>query len=85
MANNVTGKDLADCFISPNVSDSNAEAANLVDVVNYVAHALRKLASTDIPHDAGPVQQIAFAIERAGDKLADAINKLATAISDAAP
>jgi hypothetical protein len=32
------------CFISPNVSDANFEAANLVDVVHDVANALLQIA-----------------------------------------
>jgi hypothetical protein len=32
------------CFISPNVSDANFEAANLVDVVDDVANALFQIA-----------------------------------------
>jgi hypothetical protein len=32
------------CFISPNVSDANFEAANLVDVVDDVAKALFQIA-----------------------------------------
>jgi len=35
-----TGNALRECFISPNVSDSNMEAANIVDVGNNIAKAL---------------------------------------------
>ena len=35
---------LYSCLVSPNVSDSNGEAANLVDTTNNIAKALWKLA-----------------------------------------
>lgn len=35
---------LAGCFISPNVSDSNGEDANIVDVLNNIAKGIFKLA-----------------------------------------
>lgn len=35
---------LRSCFISPNVSDSNMEAANLVDVLDDISRALWKIA-----------------------------------------
>lgn len=36
-------KTLAHVFVSPNVNDSNGEAANLVDVVDHLARAVFKL------------------------------------------
>ncbi len=32
------------CFISPNVCDSNGEAANLVDVIQYAATGQHRIA-----------------------------------------
>ena len=32
------------CFVSPNVSDSNGEPANLVDVSNSIAQGLHRIA-----------------------------------------
>lgn len=35
---------ISGCFISPNVSDSNGEDANIVDVLNNIAKGIFKLA-----------------------------------------
>lgn len=38
-------QELRQCFISPNVADSNLEAANVVDVIHEVAKALNRIAA----------------------------------------
>lgn len=50
------GTDMRDCFISPNVPDSNLEPANLVDTTNRIAVALREMAMA--------LTRIAAAMER---------------------
>lgn len=44
---------LRDSFISPNVADSNLEAANVVDVIQGLATSARRIASA-ISADAAP-------------------------------
>lgn len=44
------------CLISPNVSDSNMEAANLVDVVERAARNLNKIAKSITPQNAAPMK-----------------------------
>lgn len=39
------GRGLADVFVSPNVCDSNGEAANVVDTLDDIARALHRIAS----------------------------------------
>lgn len=46
-------KALESCFISPNVSDSNFEAANVVDVINYLARSTGRIASAILPSGIG--------------------------------
>ncbi len=45
------GYALERCFISPNVADSNFEAANLVDVIQRLSEQTLKIASAITPQD----------------------------------
>lgn len=78
------------CFISPNVCDSNLEAANVVDVIAQVSHNLKRVAHAITPLDAAPahtsnggrVGSLTEAVFYVGEELgriADAINNLADA------
>ena len=46
------GYSLERCFISPNVADSNFEAANLVDVIQRLSEQTCKIARAITPQDA---------------------------------
>ena len=79
------------CFISPNVSDSNMEPANLVDVMDRAARNLAKIAQAITPTDSLPMttpnggsvgsltEGVIFAAESLS-KIAEAIDNLACAM-----
>jgi hypothetical protein len=82
---------IENCFVSPNVRDSNMESANVVDVIDDVARGLRTIAHAITPLDAcpmttpngGSVGSLAEAVVYAAQNLeliADAISDLAEAI-----
>jgi hypothetical protein len=73
-------KALLETLISPNVSDSNWEAANVVDVIADVANAIWKIARTNDPKSVGSIELHAQAVERAGESIASAIWDLSSAI-----
>ena len=73
-------KALLETLISPNVSDSNWEPANVVDVISDVGNALWKIARTNAPESVGSIELHAQAVERAGESIASAIDNLAVAI-----
>lgn len=61
---------LENCFISPNESDSNAEAANVVDglfaiarALNNVSKAIHKLGVNDASTPMGAIEALAKVIE----------------------
>lgn len=54
-------KALREVFISPNVPDSNYEAANLVDTTNYMANGLCSMALAIDKH-AEAIKELADAI-----------------------
>jgi len=74
------------CFISPNVSDSNMEPANVVDVIDRAARNLSRIAHAITPTDAaamktpdgGRVGSLTEAVIYA----ADSLTKIAEAIGD---
>ena len=73
---NAIAKALADVLISPNVSDSRMEPANLVDVGDRIASALWALA-----RDEGCVVP---AIIKASETIADGLSDIASSLSDIA-
>jgi len=68
------------CSWNPNVSDSNLEATNLVDVGDRLADALWKLARTGNPDAIGTLEAHGEAMKEAAHITADAIMTLANAI-----
>jgi hypothetical protein len=81
------------CFISPNVSDSNMEPANVVDVIDRAARNLSRIAHAITPTDAaamktpdgGRVGSLTEAVIYAANsltKIAEAIEDLASAVRD---
>jgi hypothetical protein len=79
---NLLAQALRDTLISPNVSDSNLEAANLVDVGDNIASALWKLARTEASAAGQPGTLMAHgeALREAAHIIADALLVLADAI-----
>lgn len=80
-------------FTSPNVSDSNFEAANLVDVVNFASNGLHRIASSITPKDCARAPMETFNGGRVGSlteaviygadqmgRIADALEEIALAI-----
>lgn len=81
------------CFISPNVSDSNLEPANVVDVIDRAARNLSRIANAITPTEAlamqtpsgGRVGSLTEAVIFASEslmKIADAIGDLASAVRE---
>jgi hypothetical protein len=79
----VIAEALRDTLISPNVSDANLEAANLVDVGANIANALWKLARTGDPAHVGALEAHGEAIKEAAGMIAEALVVLADAIRHA--
>ncbi len=73
---------LHSCFISPNVADSNLEAANLVDVIQNVARALHNLGNSDAATRMGAIEAHGKAVYDGAELIAGAINNLAEAIRE---
>lgn len=75
------------CFISPNVSDSNMEPANVVDVIDDAARSLSRIAYAITPKDAVQMrfgsltESVIYAANNMG-KIAEAIKELANAVRD---
>ena len=79
-AKDLIAQALVESLISPNVSDSNMEAANLVDVGDNMAAALWKLARTGDKESVGALEAHGEAIKDAAYIIAGALHDLATAI-----
>jgi hypothetical protein len=77
---NLLAQALRDTLISPNVSDSNLEAANLVDVGDNMAAALWKLVRTEVQSPTGTIEAHGEAIKEAATIIADALLAVADAI-----
>lgn len=77
---------LRDTLISPNVSDSNMESANIVDVADNIARALWCLGRMPDPDERpGAVQMLALQVRSLHDglcRVADALNNIANAIRE---
>lgn len=80
------GEALRDTLFSSNVSDSNMEAANVVDALDSVAHAirygLRDLGNADAATPMGALEAHGLAIKQAGEHIASAIRDLADAVRE---
>lgn len=70
---------IRDGLISPNVCDSNNEAANVVDVVDRAARALLSLADAVTPHNALPGRDPDGSGRQVGC-LTEAVMSIATAL-----
>lgn len=74
---------LRETFISPNVADSNFEAANLVDVADNLARALWRLARIDDPDESrGAVELLSKEIKAGSERIAGAMQSIAEAIRE---
>lgn len=83
-------KEIREALHSPNVPDSNGEAANVVDVINFVASGLRSVAKSITPNVPGSEDATGCHVESlteavmgltAGSMaIAEAINDLANAV-----
>jgi hypothetical protein len=73
---------LRETLISPNVSDSNLEPANVVDVIHSVSRALRWLGNADAARPMGAIEAHGVAIKEAAEMIASAITDLAEAIRE---
>ena len=75
---------LRDTLISPNASDSNGEAPNLVDATHHIARAIsigmRQLGNGDADSHFGAIEAHGKAVLDAAEKIADALNNVAEAI-----
>jgi hypothetical protein len=76
-------------LVSPNVADSNGEAANLVDVVHELARAvgfgLKWLGTGDAMTQMGAIEAHGVMVKEAAETIAAAISDLASAIRETHP
>ena len=79
-------KAILDSLISPNVSDSNMEAANVVDALDSVANAIRyglkRLGTADAATPMGALEAHAAVIKEGAENIASAIRDLAEAVRE---
>ena len=79
---------LANVLTSPNVSDSNGEAANIVDVVDSLAsaigHGLKYLGNGDAATSFGAIEGHGMAVLEAASKVEAGLESIASAIGDLA-
>jgi hypothetical protein len=77
---------LRETLFSPNVSDSNMEAANIVDALDSVANAIRYglkgLGTGDAATRMGGLEAHGLAIKDSADQIASAIRDLAEAVRE---
>lgn len=82
----VNNETLRACFISPNVSDSNWEPANMVDAIDAlgssVERAARSLGNADACTPMGGLEALGKQIGETGELVADALNNVAAAIAE---
>lgn len=93
MTDESTASAIFEAFRSPNVSDSNGEAANVVDVIDSLGSAIEKVALAIRPRCAmagtdaagGSVDSLIEAVMGVTSglcQIASAINRLAEAVED---
>jgi len=75
---------LMSSLISPNVSDSNLEPANVVDVLQYIARALHRLGVADASTPLGALEAHALVIKEGTAAIAGSLSLIADAIGDLA-
>ena len=79
-------KAIVDTLISPNVSDANMEAANVVDALDSVANAIRyglsRLGNADAATRMGALEAHGLAIKEGAEEIASAIRDLADAVRE---
>lgn len=79
-------------FESPNVSDSNGEAANIVDAIASLSRAVNRIANAIVPADASPgrderggvigcVVEAMMSMTQAIDGVADGMDRIADSIA----
>ena len=80
---------LQECLISPNVSDRNGEAANMVDVLDVGASALHRLATAlerlglnNATTDMGGIELLAKEVRDGSALIAGALVALANAVEN---
>jgi hypothetical protein len=83
---------IRETLVSPNVNDSNLEAANVVDTLDSLARAVRagfkSLGTGDAGGELGAVEHLALQTKEAGERVADALTgaglRVAAALSEIA-
>lgn len=71
---------LENCLISPNVSDSNFKAANVVDALASSAAALRRLGLNNAQTGMGAIELLAKEVRDGSASVAAALDRIADAI-----
>lgn len=83
MAKDQIAEALRQTFISPNVADSNLEAANPVDVADNLARSLWCLTRITAPDETpGAVQLLSIEIKAGSERIASALQSIADAIRE---
>ena len=79
---------IRDSFTSPNVSDSNGEMANMVDVIDRLASCTRAVAHSISPLDAAPYRtesgMMVSSLTEASLCISDSLSEIASAINNLA-
>jgi hypothetical protein len=89
----LTDEGLRDVFVSPNVADSNLEPANVVDVIDKLAHRVKQVANAITPPDAAPgrdnhasvvcsLTEAVMSLASSVDGVAEGLHAIAEAIRD---
>jgi hypothetical protein len=89
----LTDDGLRAVFISPNVIDSNFEAANVVDVIDKLAYRVGKVAHAITPQDAAPgrdergcvvgsLTEAVMSLAASADGVAEGLHAIAAAIRE---
>ena len=77
---------LRDIFTSPSVSDRNMEPANLVDVLDDIARAIRfsakHLGSGDAATQMGALENLAKEVKEGSERMAGGLHAIAEAIEN---
>jgi hypothetical protein len=83
-----TASAIRDTFISPNVSDSNLEPANVVDVIagagNAISMAIKLLGNADAATSMGAIENLSCEVRRGSEAMATAMESLADATREVA-
>jgi methyl-accepting chemotaxis protein len=89
MKNDEIADALRETLISPNVTDANSEAANLVDAVDngsralwQVGRAIERLGLNEASTSMGAIEVLAKEIKEGSERIASALSELAEAIRE---